>query len=966
MLRRRSLVVLLSCSVVALFVASSTASAQGAGTATSPAKKPPTAGSTTTSAGALPSLTTPLPVDPQVRVGKLPNGVRYYVRRNGLPKQRAELRLVVNAGSVLEDDDQRGLAHLVEHMAFNGTSHFAKKELVDYLESIGMRFGADVNAHTGFDETVYELTLPTDTASVLVKGVQILEDWAHNVSFDQQEIDRERGVVVEEWRLGRGAGARMRDKEFPVLFQGSRYADRLPIGDKNIIEHATRDQIVRFYKDWYRPDLMTVVAVGDFDPAQMVARITKHFSALKPAVSARPRTAYPVPDHDSTLIAIATDTEATSSSAAVYYKQPVRSERTVGDYRRQLIEQLYNGMLNSRLSELTQKPNPPFLGASSSQGRLVRTKEAYVLGAGVQNGGIERGLGALLTEAERVDRFGFTGGELDREKRDMLRGLQQSYDERDKTNSSLLAEEYVRAATEGEAIPGIPYEYRLAKQLLPGITLKETNQLARAWITDRNRVILVDAPQKDSVHVPDRNGVLAVFDSVRKSQITAYRDSLADAPLVANPPAAGTIASTKVIPEIGVTEWTLSNGIRVLLKPTDFKNDELLVRGYGSGGTSLAPDSDLVAATTAATVVRSGGAGPFNLVDLQKKLAGRAVGAGPYISDLEEGIVGGGSPRDADALFQLMYLYIAAPREDSSAYMAYQSRVKESVANRGSNPQAVFQDTILVTMAQHNPRARPATSALYDEMNLRKSLSFYRQRFADVGDFTVIIVGSFTLDGIKPLVLQYLGGLPSSTRRDDWRDVGIHYPEGVITRTVSRGVEPKAQTQLIFHGLIDYTRENVFALGSLAEVMTIRLRETLREDMGGTYGVSVQASPSKYPRPEYELRIGFGSAPERTDELTKATLAVIDSLKASGATSKELAKVKETDLRERETNLRQNGYWLSALYSYDRNGWDPRNITKYESMVGALTSNAIRDAARKYLDTGNYARFTLVPEARPQ
>ena len=909
-----------------------------------------------------PPRTTLLPIDPLTRVGRLPNGVRYYIRVNHRPEKRAELRLVVNAGSVLEDESQRGLAHLVEHMAFNGTTHFAKQALVDYLESIGMRFGADVNAHTGFDETVYQLTIPTDTAAVIDKGVQILEDWAHAVTFDPKEIDRERGVVVEEWRLGRGAGARMQDKQFPVLFHGSRYAERLPIGKKEIIEHASYDQIKRFYHDWYRPELMTVIAVGEFDPVKMEAIIRRDFGGIPRRATVRPRVAYPVPDHDSTLVAVATDPEATNSSVSVYYLQPSTTERTVGDYRRQLLEQLYDGMLDGRLAELPQKPNPPFLGASSSQGRLIRTKEAYVLGAAVPSGGIVRGLDALMTEAERVERFGFTPGELEREKSDMLRGLQRSYDERDKTSSAALAQEYERAVTEGEATPGIEYEYRITKQLLPGITLDEVNKLGKSWITDRSRVVLASAPAKDSATVPDAAALLAVFATVKKADVVAYRDSLADVPLVPTPPQAGTIVSERKFPEVGVTEWRLSNGVRVLLKPTDFKNDEIVFRGFGPGGTSLAGDSDYVPANTAASVVRAGGAGTFSLVDLQKKLAGRAVGASPYISDLEQGIVGGGSPRDADQLFQLIYLYLTAPRQDSLSFQAYQSRVKQSLANRGASPQAVFQDTILVTMAQHSVRARPATSALYDEMSLGKSFAFYRERFADAGDFTFIFVGSFTLESMKPLVTQYLGSLPATHGSEHWKDVGIHYPTGLVRGTVLRGLEPKAQTQLIFTGPMDYTRPNVFALSSLAEVLTIRLRETLREDMGGTYGVSVQPSPSRYPRAEYEMRIGFGSAPERVDELTKAALAVLDSVKASGATAKELEKVKETDLRERETNLRQNSYWLSALYAYDYNGWDMKDILGYETMVKALTSDTIRDAARRYLDTANYARFTLLPE----
>jgi zinc protease len=922
----------------------------------------PAVGQDTAQARPVARLDQPIPIDPQVLIGQLPNGLRYYIRENRKPEQRAELRLVVNAGSVLEDSTQRGLAHLLEHMAFNGTKHYAKQELVNYLESTGVRFGADLNAYTSFDETVYMLTVPTDSARLLEKGIEILGDWAHDVTLDSAQVDRERGVVIEEWRLGRGAASRMRDKQLPILFQNSRYATRLPIGDKHTLETFSRAELKRFYTDWYRPDLMAVVAVGDFDKARVEQLIRERFSGIPAPANPRPRTVYPVPDHDQPLVAIATDPEATRSTVSVYYKQPLRSERTIADYRRGLVEALYNGMLNDRLEELTQRANPPFLGASSSQGRLTRSKEVYTLSAAVPDNGLERGLEAMLTEAERVAQHGFTRTELERQKRDLLRGIEQAYAERAKTNSAVYVSDYIDNFLDGDPIPSLEQEYELSRQLVPGIQLDEVNRLAREWINGRSRVILANAPQKQGVKVPDAGALLAVFDSVDRSTVTAYSDTVSDTPLVPRPPKPGRVVSERRIASVGVTEWTLANGLRVLLKPTDFKDDEIVFRGYSPGGTSLSPDQEIVPASTASAVVSVGGVGEFNAIALQKALAGKSVRVGSSIGPLEEEISGRASPQDIETLFQLTYLHFTAPRADSAAFRSYQARVQAALADRSASPMAAFQDTVQVTLAQHHVRARPLTSEMFDQMNLEKSLTFYRDRFADASDFTFIFVGNLDLQTLKPLVETYLGGLPSRRRKESWRDVGIDYPRGVIRRTVRRGVEPRSQTELDFSGPFEFTRQNVQLLNALTEVLEIRLRERLREDLGGTYSVSVAASPQHYPRPRYDVAVSFGSAPERADELTKAVFAEIDSLKAHGPSRVDVNKVRETLLRERETNLRRNEYWLSLLYSYNYNHWDPKGILDYSEEIRRLDPEAIKDAARRYLDEKNYVQVTLLPE----
>jgi zinc protease len=911
---------------------------------------------------AAPDTAAPLPLDPKVITGRLPNGLRYYVRQNARPEKRAELRLAVNAGSVLEANDQRGLAHFVEHMAFNGTRRFEKQELVNFIERIGMRFGAHLNAYTSFDETVYMLRVPTDKPAVVDTAFQILEDWAHAVAFDSTEVEKERGVVIEEWRAGLGAEERIRQKHFPVLFRASRYAERMPIGDRHTLETFDQAALKRFYRDWYRPDLMTVVAVGDFDPKAIEAQIRQRFGALPAPARSAERPSFPVPDHDSTYVVVATDREETQSTVTVIYKQPVREQRTIGAYRQGFVESLYNDMLNDRLGEITQRPDAPFIGAGSSQGRFIRSKEVYVLGAAVKDGDMARGLEAVLTEAERVDRHGFTATELERAKQDLLRGYEQAYAEREKSESAGYADEYVRNFLEGEPIPGIETEYALAKRFVPGIQLAEVNRLAREWISDRSRVVLASAPEKEGLRVATESELRTVLDRVRGRDVAAYADSVGSGALVATLPTPGRVVAERVDTTVGTREWTLSNGARVILKPTDFKADEILVSAFSPGGTSLVPDSAYWRVAFASQLVDLGGLGSFDAIALQKKLAGKAVGVSPYISTEYEGLSGRASPKDVETLFQLMYLHFTAPRRDSSAVLAFKQNAKAMLAHRSADPEAAFADTLSAILSQHHPRVRPITPELVEGLDLDRSLALYRDRFADAGDFTFVIVGTFKPDSLRPLIERYLAALPATGRREAWRDIGVRPPASVVTRDVRQGIEPKSQTQIVFTGDFEYTPENRLALRALADVLEIKLRERLREALGGTYGADVYASPSRIPRPEYSLTVAFGSAPQRVEELAQAAFAEIDSIKARGPTAGDLAKVKEMYLRQYETDLKQNGWWLGQLAAYAQSGESPRTLAGYPGRVSALTPEMIRDAARRWLDKGRYVKVTLLPE----
>ncbi|HEX8359542.1 MAG TPA: insulinase family protein [Longimicrobium sp.] len=903
-----------------------------------------------------------LPSDTLVRVGELPNGITYYVRPNREPNGRAELRLVVNAGSVQEKDDELGYAHFVEHMAFNGTRRFFQHNMVDFLERTGMRFGPDVNAYTSFDETVYMLTLPTDSARFLETGMDILEDWATGITFDTTEVRQEKGVIVEEWRLGRGAGQRLQDRHLGALFGRSRYGTRLPIGTPESIQRARAEDLRAFYRRWYRPELMAVVAVGDFDPARTEAMIVERFGRIPPADTAAPRRlTYGVTPTPGTRYSIAADPEATSSTVTVVHTAPARARRTVREYRESIVDMLYGGVLSDRLNEVTQLPGAPFLDVSSVSGSLVRTLDAYFLTARFPEGGTERALGALLTEAERAARYGFTPAELAREKAELLRSWEQIQREQGMTTSAQFAGQYVGHYLYGGPILTVETEYRLQRALLPEIRSSEVSARARAWLGSRNRSILVSVPERAGATRPDSARLAAVTDSVSRVRLTAYTETLSTAPLLPDPPAGGQVVSERRIEEVGVTEWVLSNGVRVVMKPTEFRQDEIALAGRSPGGTSLVEDADYLHGATAAAAAQVGGVGSFSVVELGKRLAGKTASVGVEIGEHSESVSGYAAPHDVETMFQLVYLYFTAPRRDPVAWAAYRERAREAFRDRALSPEAVFADTLRSAVTQGNPRARPLTAAAVDSLDLDRALSVYRERFGDAGDFTFYMVGAFQPDSMRPLVERYLGGLPATGRREAPRDRGVRTPAGVVRKTVKRGVEPQARTQVVFSGPVVWERRSVALLRTLADALQIRLRERLREQLGGTYGVAVAASAQREPRPEYRFVVDFSAAPDRLDELSAALFTELEAVKRGGVTEADLAKVREQHRRERETQVRENDFWMNQLVQYDHHGWDLAGIIA-PPLSQTFTPADLRDAARAYLNVERYVQVSLLPE----
>jgi zinc protease len=907
-----------------------------------------------------------LPLWPEVKHGKLANGLTYYVLKHAKPEKRAFLWLAVNAGSVQENDDQRGLAHFDEHMAFNGTRRFPKAEIVNYLEKIGMRFGADLNARTTFDDTVYELEVPTDKQAFLDKGLDILHDWAGDVSYDPVEVDKERGVVLEEWRLGRGAQQRLFDKEAPVLFKGSRYAVRLPIGLPEVIQKAARDKLHQFYKDWYRPDLMAVIAVGDFDdPAAIEKAIQARFGDLQNPPHERARIAAGVPVADGTRVSIETDRELPETVLTIYNLMPHRPEASAHDFRRILVEQIYQRILNDRLASVARRPDAPFAQAAVGIESPTREVDVFAREAQAKAGQVEAALDGLLTEVLRVEQHGVTQSEFDRARAVLVRFYDQIEAEDATSDSRNFTEEFTRNFFEGEFMIGRKAESALARQILPAITLAEMNQLGKSFGGAANRVILIDGPQagKDAgkAALPSRDRVLAIVDEVSRRTIAPWEDKAVTAKLMEHAPKPGKIVKEARRDAIGVTEWTLSNGARVILKPTDFQADEVALLGTSPGGLAMASDKDFASARFADDIAAISGFGDHDAEELGKLLAGKHATASAEIGDTTESVRAAASGRDLETMFQLVHLEMTAPRKDDPTIATWRQNVKEQLVNQLRNPEAQYSIQSTKLLYHDSPRRMPATPGDVDKLDPARALAFYKQRFGDATDFTFVIVGAFDPAALRPLVETYLASLPAHGRKEKQKDLGIRKAAGVVKHAWMLGQEPKAHVEILFHGDEPWSRDKDRDLYILGQVLEIKLREVLREDKGGVYGVGVGGRLSRAPHPERDFSISFGCDPLRITELINATFDEITALQSTGIGDDYLEKVKQTFTREREVQLRNNQFWLQWLDSAYTYGDDPTLILDPSKMIARMTPANVQAAAKHYLDAKQYFEPVLLP-----
>ncbi len=911
---------------------------------------------------------TKLPVDPKLKVGKLANGLTYYIRQNKKPEQKVELRLVINTGSIMEDDDQQGLAHMTEHMAFNGTKNFKKNDIVSYLQKIGVGFGNDLNAYTGFDETVYMLPIPTDKPGNIETGFQILEDWAHNITFLDEDIDGERNIILEESRLGKGAEDRMFRKVYPVLFDGSKYANRLPIGIDSIIKTYKYERIRSYYKDWYRPDLMAVIVVGDIDPAQAEAMIKKHFDGLTNPTNERPRTQATVPAYTKNSGLVLTDKEATIYNATLSYSAVAKKEAsTLNEFKEDIIQSLFTTILNQRLRELTQKENPPFLGAGVHFDSYARGYESFQVEAVTGNGDVVKALTTAVEEIEKVKRFGFTQAELDRAKINLLTRMERSFKERDKTESASYVEEYLRNFLNGETIPGIENEYQYHKELLPKITLQDVNAVATGLKGNSNFVTYITGPDANAAKLPKGDELIAaVNNTVSRTDIKAYEEKAVATTLLKKLPTPGKIVATTKNAALGTTTYTLSNGIKVTVKKTDFKNDQILMGARRFGGSNNYGIADRYNTNYTVGVINAMGVGDFTPVDLRKALTGKVAAVNPVFTGITDGFSGNSSVKDFETMLQLLTLYVTQPRKDSSLFKSFVQKGKSQATFVMSDPQSAFVDTLLKTVYHNSPLAPIAIpkGEYYDKINLERVLAIYKERFGDMSGMHFTFVGSLPKDTTEQLIEKYIASLPTTGKKFVYKDNGLRPVKGKVNLNVYKGKEDKALVLAMYSGEIPYTEDIDLKADALSEVLNIRIIEEIREKMQAIYGGGIYGNLDKYPYGNYTFFAQLPTGGAKADSAVIALNAEIAALKKDGPSKENLDKVKQQWLEQHKTGIKENGTWLQKIQSVLLDGKSADRYLNFEKYANALTVEDLKAAANLLFNDKNIVTGILKAEKK--
>ncbi|APZ46758.1 peptidase M16 [Polaribacter reichenbachii] len=902
-----------------------------------------------------------IPIDESVKIGKLSNGLTYYIKNNGKPANKVELRLAINAGSILEDEDQLGVAHFMEHMNFNGTKNFKKNELVDYLQSIGVKFGADLNAYTGFDQTVYILPIPSDDEAKLDKGFQIIRDWAGSALLEDKDIDDERGVVLEEYRSRRGADSRMMEKYLPKLMYGSKYADRLPIGTEESIKNFSYESIRRFQKDWYRPDLMAVIAVGDVDVAELENKIKKYFNDIPASKNPRKRESFSIKNHEETFISIESDKESPFSRVQLMYKdyEDTKPTETVVAFRKSIVESLFSQMLNNRLDELRNGENPPFIfGFSYHGGTYARNREAYQSVANTSADGQLKGLEALLEESERAKRFGFTTGELERAKKNVLSRLEKSYNDRDKNESGRIAGAYVNHFLDKSPIPGIAWTFNMNKKLLPTIQLEEINEVIKNFIHDDNRVIIITGPKQ----VVTEQQVLDALNNVKTKELKPYEDKEVAASLITDAPTMGKIVGATKNDELGTKTFVLENGAKVTYKKTDFKNDEILFTAYSYGGTSLYSDEELKATSFANAALTDAGVNGYSKSDLRKMMSGKIANVRPYISGLSEGFNGSASPKNLEELFQLVHLYFTSLNKDDKAFKSSINKNKSFLGNLLASPNFFFQKEMSDFMNEGNSRYTGFPSEeKYDAADYDLAYAKYNERFADAGDFNFYFVGNIDERKLAELTMKYIASLPGKDSKETYKVDEFRPLKGSHTKIVEKGKDPKSSVRITYQGETTYNKKEALAFKSLGEIVGIKLTEKLREEEGGVYSSRTSGNISKMPYGRYNFSISFPCAPENVDKLKNIALAQVEDMAKNGPTEEDLMKTKKAQILDYKESIKRNRYWLNFIKNIDYMKNDASDATSFEERVNALTKEDIQMVAKKYLTDG-YILGILNPE----
>lgn len=916
------------------------------------------------------SLTSKLPTDPAVTIGTLSNGLKYYIRPNDKPEGKVELRLVVNAGSILEDEDQQGLAHFMEHMNFNGTKNYPKNELVNFLQSIGVEFGADLNAYTSFDETVYILPIPTDRPDNLEKGFQVIEDWAHQALMTEKDIDEERGIVLEESRMGKGADDRMLHKFIGPYTNGSHYANRLPIGKDDILKNFKYETVRRFYKDWYRPNLMSVIVVGDITKERAEELIKKHFAGLTNPKNARDRKAYSIAPYTSQKAMVVTDKEASSYNFSINYaSQKEADQKLVGDYRNEIVRSLFISLLNKRFDDLRQSAQPPFTYAYAYIGGFARGYENFAMTA-IPSTSIETAINASIAELIKAQEYGFTNSEMELEKKKMLNSMEKSYNERNKTKSSTYAAEYIRAFLTNEPIPGMENEYSYYKEYLPKVSLEEVNQVAKKWLSNnKNYFTLLTGNGKD-LKVPTDMELLNDVKSAFKQKVQLNEEKVVSDQLLAKEPVAGTIVSESTDKDLDATTYTLSNGLKVTIKKTDFKSDEILMNGLKKGGSGNYPAQDKqnvqlgISGALGASLVESMGYGTFTPTALKDFLAGKTVNVSTTMSGISNSVRGNSSIKDLETLFQLNYLKLTEPRKDEALAQGVIATQKAQLGFLANNPQVGFVDSMM-SVFYHNdpltPIAIPKASD-FDKVNLDRVIEIYKNEFADATGFEFFFVGNIDEKTIKPLIEKYIASLPvKAGSTPNFKDNGLRPIKGNQVFKYYKGADPKSLILNQYYGEIPYSEDLVMKADFLSEILNIKIIENLREEMGAIYGGGIYASVDKNPYNNYSMTMQLPCGPENVDTILAAADIQINNIKTKGPEAVDLEKVKAAKYEKHKNALKENNYWLGKLVSIQFWNADKQRFLDFNKVVENISAKDIQETANSLFDGKNSFKAIMYP-----
>lgn len=906
----------------------------------------------------------PIPIDPNVRIGKLDNGLTYYLRKNNLPANRADFYIAQKVGSIQEEENQRGLAHFLEHMCFNGTTHFPGDALKQYLERIGVKFGENLNAYTSVDETVYNISnVPVNTPGAVDSCLLILHDWSNDLTLDPKEIDKERGVINEEWRTRMSAMQRFQEKLLPAMFAGTKYATCFPIGTMDVVMNFKPQTLRDYYEKWYRPDLQGIVVVGDIDVDAVEVQIKKLFADVPAQPNAAKREYYPVNDNKEPIVLIARDKEQPHIQAIVFNKHkatPDSEKDKIGYLVENYATNLIGNMLNARLNELLQEANPPYIYAGSYDGDffVAKTKQAFTGIVVCKEDAVESGIVTLLREMERARRFGFTESEYQRARAEYLRNLESAYNERDKRKNDEYINEYVRHFLDNEPIPGIENEYGIISQIAPSIPVEPLNMMMQTLVTDTNQVVAIFGPEKENLKMPTEDAIKKILQDVKTEELTPYVDKVSDEPLMRETPKGGKIISEQKDDVFGTTMLTLSNGVKVIIKKTDFKADEIIMKGVSPGGSSLFPDSEIIN-INGLDAVSVGGLGNFSAVELEKVLAGKRASVGYGIGDKTESVNGYCSPKDFETMMQLTYLTFTAPRRDDDAFASYKNRNKAAWLNQEMNPMTAFGDSVTYALRMGHPRTLRVKSDMVDKMDYDKILAMYQDRFKDASDFTFIFVGNVDIEEMKPLIAEYLGTLPSINRKESFKDNKIEYRKGVYKNEFIREQETaKASNFVSFIGTCKYDLRNTILMDMTGQVMDLVYTEKVREDEGGTYSVYVGGNLSKYPKEIAGLQVIFDTAPSKREKLMKIIFAEIEHIAKEGPSETNLNKVKEFMLKKHTEDLKENGYWMGSIDEYLFTGMNP--VKDYEQIVNSITAKDIQKFADDLFKQKNEVEVSMI------